>query len=456
MDAKKGVEIAQKVNEEGVEGAAKEAAKEGAKKVAKEGLKNAANAAWPYIWPVLLVIAIVVLLMLLLQAITAVYIAAQVAAQQDGDGGTCVAEFSGLDMDNLPQLDSGDAQASGVETAATAWTYLRQAGWSEEATAAVLANAWKESTFNFGTRDTSATYYNQGEMPGCIGLWQWCNAEDKQLLNEKDGGWNNLANQLDFFTEVGSVVEGEEWFYGPKGKGAKQSYNYYFDPAQPADAVWFESLEDFKTTTDVDLATTVFLAQWEHPSGSTASGFAERERRIARAHILLEAFGGQEGELSEGCKDLTLSCSGDVAAMQAFVEEKIENPAVLYPSGGEPRTGPTRYDCSGFVTGAYIAMGHPLAGGTAGTATMWSTFPSIYQEVTDGNYQYGDISVSRGGGQGHTALYVGDGKWAEFYSSGEPGRYIDLASLRRYDSASGGLKVFRVFGSEAGQCGGSQ
>ena len=352
---------------------------------------------------------------------------------------TCVTTTS-VDISDLPNIsDLPDEQ---MHTVKTMWARFKEDGWSDEAAAGVIGNAWKESFFTPGLDNRYNPQPVNGESLGCIGLWQWCNLVDKQGLAAMPGGWQSLDNQLTYFLDQMTKGEVSTWW--------QQKYNgslvdYYFESGKAPAGQWFASYEDFKTSTDIDLVTAVFVGQWEIPCPSdgvygnkdwgyplprpaNACWLAETKQRAGYGRTIYEAFSGKTASATTNtdCEPKAGQCGGDAGVIQDFIDETIENPSITYVWATH---GPDHYDCSGWVTSAFNLIGVHTGSYTGDMATI---LPGIAQKIPGGEanmdkWKWGDIILYTGPDYPHhTALYIGDGKMAHFTLPGQPGKITDV------------------------------
>ncbi len=381
----------------------------------------------------------------------------------------CIEEF---DIDPDAVANFGNLSEAQRKTAAQLWEGLKGAGYSDEAAAALMANSWKESSFNADSNTKTPNFIHNigGETLGCVGLFQWCHQADKIALSNMPGGWKSVKNQVKYMTKDMSKSENSNWY---RKKYGGSLVDYYFESGSAPNGIWFETFEDFKTTTDMKLATTVFLAQWEIPCpndsyyGNKTYGYplprpanacwiAETQDRLGKAAAIYEEFSGKRFTSSVSCVEGS-TVSAEYAGILEFISKTINNPNILYGWG---RQGPDRYDCSGWVSSAFKYIG--VDDIPAGTAQMLTYLPTKYK-VIDGKdrskWRPGDILVWGGAErEQHTAIYIGDNKIAHFNNPGQMGNILDLTSgtyragqvphvfriikeVRTSGKGSGGIKV---------------
>ena len=150
------------------------------------------------------------------------------------------------------------------------WFALKDAGYSEEATAGAMGNIYAESGF-----DPTLVEYGQTEERGGIGLCQWtfgrCQAL-KEYANEQGKGWQDEQAQIEYL-----LIELED-------------SGYFNDPS-----LYSEKFPNGKSSwTDADSvekATKAFCATFERPSASAFE--SSIQKRIDAAKGYYEQFHGK-------------------------------------------------------------------------------------------------------------------------------------------------------------------
>ena len=137
--------------------------------------------------------------------------------------------------------------------------------------------------------------------------------------------------------------------------------------------------------------------------------------------------------------------SGQTSTAETVVSyAKAHGPGsgTVYHWGGvSPQTG---YDCSGYLWAAYRAAGVTIP---RDTRSQWNDPSAIHvpggeEQPGDGVYFVGSLSgVNAGSPPGHVGIYIGNGKYIEYYSSGKPAKVSDLGSRGDYMGARRWVKV---------------
>ncbi|HEY8707009.1 MAG TPA: C40 family peptidase, partial [Burkholderiaceae bacterium] len=126
----------------------------------------------------------------------------------------------------------------------------------------------------------------------------------------------------------------------------------------------------------------------------------------------------------------------------AYAKKYGAGSGITYTWGGvSPITG---FDCSGYLFAAYASAGVTIP---RDTRSQWNDPNAI--DVLPGAEQPGDgvyFSGSRTGANagpppGHVGIYIGGGKYIEYYSGGKPAKIADLASAGDYMGARRWLKI---------------
>lgn len=119
--------------------------------------------------------------------------------------------------------------------------------------------------------------------------------------------------------------------------------------------------------------------------------------------------------------------TGNKAVRQQMVDYAKQYLGMQYHWGGSNPN--TSFDCSGFIQWVYKKFGVNLPRVSFQQANYG-------QRVTRDQAMVGDIvswdNSSRNNGADHVALYLGNGKIMEFYSSGKPSRIRSLGAKENY------------------------
>lgn len=144
-------------------------------------------------------------------------------------------------------------------------------------------------------------------------------------------------------------------------------------------------------------------------SGDEAAGGGGNSHTIYQGHKLTEA------EIQKIISEIP-GWDGLSEIRKTVIRSALSAVGMTYLMGGKP-TGPglsgipsSGIDCSGFVNWAYwTATGsNPDLGGTYG---IYNNSSNKLSQVSYGTMLPGDIGVRRSGGEGHTAIYLGNNKW---------------------------------------------
>ena len=150
------------------------------------------------------------------------------------------------------------------------WFALRDAGYSEEATAGAMGNIYGESGF-----DPTLVEYGQTEERGGIGLCQWTFGRCQYLrdyANEQGKGWQDVQVQIEYL-----LMELDD-------------NGYFNDPGLYSES--FPNGKNSWTEADsVEKATKAFCATFERPSASAFE--SSIQKRIDAAKGYYEEFKGK-------------------------------------------------------------------------------------------------------------------------------------------------------------------
>lgn len=204
-----------------------------------------------------------------------------------------------------PEVNTGsDVQ----EVKATVWNALRSEGYSEQSTASIMGNIYAESGYNVNSieRGRSWSYECYSNDRIGLGICQWSSTGRKDLLgsvcDENGVQWTDLISQVQTL-----VLELEDPYWI-----SLSQYGYHFD-----------SLDEFKNSTDIERCTGAFCYNWERPSYA----YAHFDRRLSEAESVYEEFKGtpinsssseesSSGEESTELEALGLPAEWDLVGMQ--------------------------------------------------------------------------------------------------------------------------------------------
>jgi len=241
-------------------------------------------------------------------------------------------------------------------------TYLRQAGWTDNAIAGVLGNMQTESTMN-------------------PGLWQ------SRLENNMSGGyglvqWTPATKYIDWSNGLGL----------PIGQLSSQLQRIEYEVTN--NIQWINSNMTFyeftqSNLTAYDLAV-LFLNHYERPANPN-----ESQR------------GGQGAFWFDYIDGSSTSPPLNLSDFVGWFQSRIGGPN--YSMNLTLRKGPDYYDCSSAVFSALIYAGFlPDGTGLGNTGTLQTILPGMATQVDCSQAQYGDIFLSKPPSPyiGHTGLYL--------------------------------------------------
>ena len=259
------------------------------------------------------------------------------------------------------QLTDTYGTLSGTTTTMQIWNYFRSAGFSEEATAAIMGNFYQESECDPTLIDEPAAGIAQWENINTQ-TGRWKDLYDYCAARGKD--WTDLQCQLDFLIDELPAQFNE--FTGREP--------HVYDTG--ALAWWPEkvTVDEFKAMTDIDTATELFERVYTRASQPNMA------RRISQAHTYYEMYHGLNHASSP--------------EMQARIDRAMAQLGKPYVWGA---AGPNSFDCSGLVSYAI----------TGRFEHTWST-ADIAGWTKTNNPQPGDICIKRSGDSGHTGIYLGN------------------------------------------------
>lgn len=163
---------------------------------------------------------------------------------------------------------SGEIYGNSVQE--KVWFALRDAGYSEEATAGAMGNIYGESGF-----DPTLIEYGQTEERGGIGLCQWTFSRCQALrdyANEQGKEWQDVQVQIEYLL---MELEDNGYFRDP---------GIYSEKFPNGKSSWTEA-------DSVETATKAFCATFEKPSASAFE--SSKQKRINAAQEYYEEFKGK-------------------------------------------------------------------------------------------------------------------------------------------------------------------
>ncbi len=239
-------------------------------------------------------------------------------------------DFSVYNLENFTSVT--DIQGGNVEE--KVWYALRNAGFSEYATAGLMGNIYGESGFN-----PTGIEGGYNENNGGIGLCQWTNSGRgskgrntnlKRYAQSKGSEWKNEDIQIQFLiTEV--TGKGEAKGYASKAFISNSLYGRYYTE------------NDWKNANSVEDATRAFCATFERPGAAYFN--SSMQKRVNAAKGYYDKYKGKDlsefsGVTSETAQKVLKAAEGKLGC--------------AYVWGA---TGPNTFDCSGFTQWCYRQVG---------------------------------------------------------------------------------------------------
>lgn len=190
------------------------------------------------------------------------------------------------------------------EVKSTIWNALRSEGYSEESTSAIMGNIYAESNYNVNAIESGRSWsyecYSNDRIG--LGICQWSTTGRKDLLgsvcDENGVQWTDLLSQIQTL-----ILELEDPYWI-----SLNQYGYHFD-----------TLEDFKNSTDIERCTGAFCYNWERPNYI----YAHFDTRLAEAQSVYEEFQGtpvnntnNSSESEDSGTSLGLPAEWDLVGMQ--------------------------------------------------------------------------------------------------------------------------------------------
>lgn len=294
----------------------------------------------------------------------------------------------------------GDEEGTGTLTGVPAEiaTTLQGYGFTNEAIAAILGNFTAESTGDYGNINAN-TDSDDGFGTVSLGIMQmtgferitylsWCIYSGKQ--------WSDVSTQMEWaFSNEGGTESG---YFANRWQMVGLGVSYYdCEPGWQSRfrTDWYRSGEDFKNSTDVDLATFSWMACYERCGSGKSSkypvGVSHLDKRLDFAQRYLA-----ELNTSTDSSGGTAPADANAVVQRAYAE--LGKP---YKWGA---VGPSSYDCSGLVS--YCLTGGHSRLGTTGTFMGW-------KRVSDP--QPGDVCTN----DHHCGIYIGNGQMIHAPQTGD-------------------------------------
>lgn len=272
------------------------------------------------------------------------------------------------------------------------WWALINAGYSKIAAAAVLGNIECESGFD-------PTRIEDGTGDG-LGLCQWSFGRRTQFeayIASKGTDTSDIGTQIEFL--LGELTPGG-------GANGYATYQLGGSSSSAYDGNSYTA-SDWENATDLDIATTAFMALFERPSYDPDKHHLSDRKEAA--HRYYNQFKDMEQPTSDS-RIGPINLTGDNAIkMAAMLTEalRIADDDRYYYSQDE-RYGEWSYDCSSFAYRLYqeyfgITIG-TWTGDIAGYTAM-----AVYEstDMSESNLEPGDVLWC----SGHVALYLGNGQY---------------------------------------------
>lgn len=189
------------------------------------------------------------------------------------------------------------------------------------------------------------------------------------------------------------------------------------------------------------------------PPGSATGGFAPSS---IVSSVPAPSGGGGSGGGSGGAKKASTSADAKARAKQAAVVREAEQlgpgSGITYVAGGtDPHVG---FDCSGYLWRIYKDQGIDIP---RTSEAQWADPNAIHVPTgkelpADGVYFTGSSEYAP---PGHCGIYVGGGKFIEYYSHGKPARVSNLRDKGDYWGARRWIKIKQSGGGPGGPAAGS-
>ena len=290
--------------------------------------------------------------------------------------------FETRDLSNFP----GDSVQEKV------WWALINAGYSKIAAAAVLGNIECESGFD-------PARIEDGSGNG-LGLCQWSFGRRTQLegyIASKGTDTTDINTQIEFL--LGELTPGG-------GADGYASYQLGGSSSSAYDGNSYTA-SDWENATDLNTATTAFMALFERPSYDPSKHhLSDRQDAAQRYYNQFKDMEQPTADSRIGQINLTGDDAIKMAAMLTEALRIADDDRYYYSQ--EDRYGEWSYDCSSFAYRLYkeyfgITLG-TWTGDTAGYTAM-----AVYEstDMSESNLEPGDVLWR----SGHVAIYIGNGQY---------------------------------------------
>ena len=348
----------------------------------------------------------------------------------------------------MADTGSGSSGSSAVNTTNQTveqkiWSFFRGKGYTAEGTAGVMGNFQAESGLNpenvqdgFGWSDSDYTKqvdngsyskerFQSDQMGYGLAQWTW---------------WTLKRDLYDFAKQRGTSI-------GNLDTQLNFAYNTIATTG---------SLESIlKSTNDVGVASDAVLTQYEKPA------VYNYDARRSYSYDFYNRYSGYTASYESAGG--SLYGINQPTATDKALEWALNQCDKGYTYSMQNRWGPTSYDCSAFIITAWKKAGVNTGASYTGDMAAYFTksgFTNVANlvEIISGNgLQAGDVLVwnkegtSGAGGDGHTCMYIGDGRIVEctplgistrdYYTTNIHGNAVRWQDVLRYKDPATGYKI---------------
>lgn len=347
----------------------------------------------------------------------------------------------------MDDTGSGSSGSSAVNTTNQTveqkiWSFFRGKGYTAEGTAGVMGNFQAESGLNpenvqdgFGWSDSDYTKqvdngsyskerFQSDQMGYGLAQWTW---------------WELKRDLYDFAKQRGTSI-------GNLDTQLNFAYNTIATTG---------SLESIlKSTNDVSAASDAVLTQYERPA------VYNYDTRRSYSYDFYNRYSGYTASYDSAGG--SLYGINEPTATDKALEWALDQCDKGYTYSMQNRWGPTSYDCSAFIITAWkkagVNTGASYTGDMASyfTKSGFTNVANIVEIVSGNGLQAGDVLVwnkegtSGAGGDGHTCMYIGDGRIVEctplgistrdYYTTNVHGNAVLWQDVLRYKDPATGYK----------------
>ena len=347
----------------------------------------------------------------------------------------------------MDDTGSGSSGSSAVNTTNQTveqkiWSFFRGKGYTAEGTAGVMGNFQAESGLNpenvqdgFGWSDSdytkqvdSGSYskerFQSDQMGYGLAQWTW---------------WELKRDLYDFAKQRGTSI-------GNLDTQLNFAYNTIATTG---------SLESIlKSTNDVSAASDAVLTQYEKPA------VYNYDTRRSYSYDFYNRYSGYTASYDSAGG--SLYGINEPTATDKALEWALDQCDKGYTYSMQNRWGPTSYDCSAFIITAWKKAGVNTGASYTGdmatyfTKSGFTNVANIVEIVSGNGLQAGDVLVwnkegtSGAGGDGHTCMYIGDGRIVEctplgistrdYYTTNVHGSAVLWQDVLRYKDPATGYK----------------